>query len=332
MSPFSFLMKKMYGKFNLKLFPLVSYYGCYFAFAYLWLIKKKNQIILAPTSAIGDLLYPLSFLQSMDAWTKEKNKKILFYVSDRYKDIIETFEKPNSRIEFVFLKHCGLMHLFLLMTGGCKDHPKLNSFSKNSGILMPIPNVCKSFFLHKDKPKGSRQQLSVIFGLPLSPVSLHNLPSIEINSIENFEKKKQKICILNPYSYSMYTPQPLFETLSNELKNKNYIVYTNVVHGQKEIQGTIPLECSLRELYSIAKQIPLIVSLRSGILDFLIPSGISMFVIYDKWKSDNTLDTDYTIEEWTPQGKLCEVSTKSMPEEDIVRNFQKFLHDLEVAS
>lgn len=329
---FSFVMKKLYGKFNLKLFPIVSYFGSYFAFAYLWLIKKKNQVVLAPTSAIGDLLYLLSFLQSMDAWTKEKDKKILFYVSDRYRNILETFDKPNSRIEFVFLKHCGFMHLFLLMTGGCKNHPKLNAFSKKSGILMPIPNICNSFFEKNTKPNGTRRQLSTILSMPLTPISLHNLASVPVKNIELFEQLKHRICILNPYSYSMYTPKSLFDELASELKRWNFIVYTNIVGEQKEIEGTIPLRCDLQELYSIAKEIPLIVSLRSGILDFLIPSRINMFVVYGKWKFDNIQDADYTIEEWSPQAKLCEVSTKSMMEKEIVQKFQAFVHELEAVN
>lgn len=325
---FSFVMKKMHGKFNLKLFPRVSYFGCYFAFAFLWLIKKKNQVVLAPTSAIGDLLYLLSFLRSMDAWTIEKDKKILFYVSDRYRNILETFDKPNSRIEFVFLKHCGFMHLFLLMTGGCKNHPKLNAFSKKSGILMPIPNICNSFFDKNTKPNGTRRQLSTILSMPLTPISLHNLAPVPVKNIEQFEQLKHRICILNPYSYSMCTPKSLFDELASELKRCNFIVYTNVVGEQKEIEGTIPLRCDLQELYSIAKEIPLIVSLRSGILDFLVPSKVNMFVIYGEWKLDYIQDIDYTMEEWNPQGTYCEVSTKSTTNEKIVRDLQKFLFEL----
>jgi len=325
---FSFVMKKMHGKFNLKLFPRVSYFGCYFAFAYLWLIKKKNQVVLAPTFAIGDLLYLLSFLQSMDSWTIEKDKKILFYVSDRYKDVLETFDKPNSRIEFVFLKHCGFMHLFLLMTGGCKKHPKLNAFSKKSGILMPIPNIYNIFFDKKNKPNGTRHQLSAILNMPLTPISLHDLASIPVKKIEHFEQLKHRICILNPYSYSMYTPKSLFDVLASELRKCNFIVYTNVVGEQKEIEGTIPLRCDLQELYSIAKEIPLIVSLRSGILDFLVPSKINMFVIYGKWKLDYIQDVDYTMEEWKTQGAYREVSTKSTTNEEIVRDLQTFLFEL----
>ena len=331
-SVYSYIIKKLYGRFNGKLFPVIAYFGCYFVFAFLLLVKKRNQIILAPTSAIGDTLYIFSFLNSLGKWAEEKKKKILFFSSDRYRDIIETYEKPNERINVVYLKHLGLVHLLLQMIGGCKDHSLLNKFSRKCGIFAPIPNIYKDYFAQTCRPQGSRRQLAYILGVPLTPISLHNLPVVPIKSIADFEKNKDKICIINPYSYSMYTSLPLFEKLAKELKKKGYVVYTNVVKGQKVVEGTFELNCDLRELYSISKQIPLIVSLRSGILDYLIPSSINMFVVYNKWKVSFIQDEDYSLDEWQPKGFVCEAHSNNMSDDEIVEKFQKFLHDLEVAS
>lgn len=327
-SIYSYIVKKLYGRFNGKLFPFVAYFFCYIVFIYLLIIKKKNQIFIAPTAAIGDTLYILSFWDSLNNWAERNEKEVIFFQSDRFKDIFDTYKTSNSRVKVVSLKHLGLAHLFLMMIGGCKNHILLNNLLRKCEIFVPIPNIYKDYFAKNDKPKGSRHQLAEILKVQLSPISLHKSPIIPIKSIANFEKNKKSICILNPYSYSMYSSIPLFEKIAEELKGAGFIIYTNVVKGQKEIRGTIPLDCSLQELYSIAKEIPFIVSLRSGILDYLIPSKINMFVIYDKWKISFIEDDDYTLNEWEPKGMLREVFSRTSSDYEIIQNLHQFLDQL----
>ena len=314
---------RIYQTFNGRLYSLCSHLGCYLAFVYFWFYKKNNQVVLAPTSAIGDVLYVLSF------WENFGKQGGVFYISDRYKDFLESFQLA-PKIKIVYLQHGGFFHCFLMMFECCKNHKVLRKLSKKRGIIFPVPHVYKNddFIWNGNKPKGIRHQLSRILDLPLDPISLHHLTTISIKSIPNFEQSKQKICVLNPYSNSMQSSLLLFEKIAEELKKRDFIVYTNVVNGQKEIRGTLSLECSLQELYSIAKEIPLIVSLRSGILDLLIPSNINMFVVYGVWKVPFVQDEDYSIKEWHPKGKLREVSIKTKSEEKIVEDFQSFLQQL----
>ena len=327
-SIYSSIVKKLYGRFNGKLFPLVAYFFCYIVFACLIVIKKKNQIFIVPTAAIGDTLYILSFWESLNNWAERNGKEVIFFQSDRFKDIFDTYKTSNSRVKVVSLKHLGLTHLFLMMIGGCKYHSLLNNLLRKCGIFVPIPNIYKDYFSKNDKPKGSRHQLAKILNVQQNPISLHNSPLIPIKSIANFEKNKKNICILNPYSYSMFSPIPLFEKIAEKLKEAGFIIYTNVVKGQKEIRGTAPLNCSLQELYSIAKEIPFIVSLRSGILDYLIPSNINMFVVYDKWKISFIEDDDYTLNEWEPKGVLQEVFSRTCSDDEIIQNLHQFLDQL----
>jgi hypothetical protein len=128
----------------------------------------------------------------------------------------------------------------------------------------------------------------------------------------------------------MYSNVHLFERFVTELKKRGYIVYTNVIQNQKAIEGTLRLDCSMQELYSIACDIPLIISIRTGLLDYLIPSGINMFVLYGQTKVDSSgHENDYTLQEWNPLGKLCEVWTSQKSDDEIVQEFQKFLNHIE---
>ena len=177
---------------------------------------------------------------------------------------------------------------------------------------------------------GCRNQLSYILNLPLEPISYHKQATVPIKNIEKFKEYHKKICIVNPYSYSIYSKVQLFEKIVLELRKKGYIVYTNVIQSQKAMSGTLRLDCSMQELYSIACEIPLIVSVRTGLLDYLVPSGINMFVLYGQTKvGESGHESDYTMQEWDPQGKLCEVYTSQKNDEEIVHEFQKFLNQLE---
>ena len=81
-------VKKFYGRFNGKLFPLVAVPGSYIALLYLLLIKKKKQIIVLPTSALGDFIYVMSFIPLMEAKCRKQQQELVLYASERYKEII----------------------------------------------------------------------------------------------------------------------------------------------------------------------------------------------------------------------------------------------------
>ena len=159
-----------------------------------------------------------------------------------------------------------------------------------------------------------------------APVTYHRLNRTAVHSIENFAAIKHKVAIINPYSGSMNSTASIYEALGDILQAKGYIVFTNVVGEQKAINGTIPLRCSIYELYSIACEIPLVVSVRSGILDLLIPSGVNMFVIYDRKKIFKTL---VSLEDWESSCRIQEVIVETDEDvNDVPEKFSRFLDEL----
>ena len=235
---YSSIIKKTYGKFNGKLFAFVAYFGCFFACAYLFFIKTKKQIIIAPATAIGDNIYILSFWDNLNKRAEKSDKEILFFISDRYKEILQTYNPPNNKVTVIYLKHCGFKHLFLFTLWLLFKHPHLANFSLKHGIFCPVPSAYKS---HIDKLNlvGCRNQLSHILNLPLEPISYHKQALTPINCIENFKEHHNRICVINPYSYSMYSNVQLFEKFVIELKKRGYIIYTNVIRNQRAIEGVV---------------------------------------------------------------------------------------------
>ncbi len=325
------IVKKLYGKFNGKFFTYVSVPGSYIALFFLLLKKKKKQIIILPANAIGDCLYTFSFLEVLNRHVLQDHFQMVIYVSDRYKKILETY--PVSLSNVVYLKHLGIKHLLLLMLSTSSLAPKSVIIAAQNYIYASYPMSYGRYI-----PKeiiGARNKLSYALRVPTNPILYHNLPKSNISAIKNFETGKERICIVNPYSSSMIFSGRLYKKICEMLKRKGFLVYTNVCGSQKAIEGTNPLHCSLEELYSIACDIPLIVSVRSGILDFLIPSGVNMFVIYETWKDKhNMVDpkvfaTHYSLKEWLPKGMIQEIYMGAKSEnEKILAELCSFLGKL----
>ena len=111
---YDFLIKKLYGKFNGKLFTYASVPGSYVALAYLLLKKKKNQIIVLPANAIGDCIYVFSFLENLSLYAEKTNSQLIVCASDRYKGMLETYDFPQGLSFFDYLKQ----HTIRWLSGG----------------------------------------------------------------------------------------------------------------------------------------------------------------------------------------------------------------------
>lgn len=163
-----------------------------------------------------------------------------------------------------------------------------------------------------------------------APITFHSLTGTgKVTAINNFSTSKNKIVIINPYSSTMHhVTIALYETLCDVLILRGYHVYTNVVDGQSPLKGSQSLRCSIEELFTIACNIPLIVSVRSGILDFLVSSNINMFVIYENVTKSKCYDR-YRLASWHCQGIIEEIyiSDKKILK-DVPDRFSMFLDSI----
>lgn len=127
-----------------------------------------------------------------------------------------------------------------------------------------------------------------------------------VTIIKDFEAIKDRMAILNPYSNSAFEADfELFEKSSKFMTEKEFLCYTNVIKEQRSIEETQELRCTIRQLYDIACGIPYIISIRSGILDFLAPSNINMFALYEN--CSERLEDMYHVTSWNCKGKIEEL-------------------------
>lgn len=180
-------------------------------------------------------------------------------------------------------------------------------------------------------PDTIRQQRLTVFDVDLNePLTYHKEKTIPVTAIENFALIKNRVVIMNPYSTGIpYITISLYEQMCRELLRRNYVVFTNTINDQKPVKGSASLRCRIRELYSIAREIPLVVSVRSGILDYLVPSGVNMFVLYENVTRVSCFDS-YHLSSWHCGGDICEIYIESKADRQHVQSqFCEFLDKLE---
>ena len=289
-------------------------------FILLKLRKRENEIYLLIGSAVGDSVYGLAYIEALRK--KYPDKRIIVFGAIKNEAFLRTYpcidELRLSNIDYV-----GLM---------VASHQVEKCFAEN--IIIPIPNYFKRFKQaeHKATLFNIRRY---IYELPDdAPITYHTLPVKSVTAIKDFDSVKDRIVIVNPYDKtSKYYDMDVFKPLCSILHERGYIVYTNILPFQTAISGTHPLNCSLEELYSIACQIKLIVSRRSGALDFLIPSGINMFALDDLGEASapNKFFEFYPLSEWHSKGRIEEVKYYHRDEDRLVllpEKFSRFLDEL----
>ncbi len=108
-------------------------------------------------------------------------------------------------------------------------------------------------------------------------------------------------------------------------KAKGYSVYENCRKPEQCLKGAIPLICTVQELYWIVKKCKLFISIRSGIIDYLIGNSGCYITLYpriwneyfkkayslDAWETDSRVFEYYYDEESEIIRKLSELVEKS---------------------
>lgn len=275
-------MKTFVRYLSSKLFWLypVYYYtvGCvkdYFvAIPYLYkLCKYKgiNEVYILTNPPIGDTVYCLAYL---DAFKRNNPTKtvVLFGYKNR-NTIYNLYKTSFDRIEYV--------DSFSNKIGSILRRKGLIKFLKRYNIYTTYP-----YFYKKVPYNLGETTLDVIknelLTLPDNArITFPSVPRQSVTSIENFIEIKDRIVVINPYSVTIRGMDlTIFNNIAEFLTNQGYIVYTNAIDNQEIIPNTRRLNCSIYEFYEICNSIPLVISTRSGIIDFLVSTSSKFYVIY----------------------------------------------------
>lgn len=276
--------------------------------------KEKNDVVFVNRPPIGDTVYGMS---SLDAFReKHPDKRIIVIGDEKNAELIKSYAHIDE-IK-LFPSDSEIYKKMLILSG----FPKLCAIGAKHGVYMTLPMPKRI----GNTDAIRRQRLTVFHLNENAPITYHGFTKGKVFAINNFYSIKDKIVIINPYSTTMpYVTMPLYKKLCDILISRGYIVYTNVVGDQMPVDGSEPLRCSIEELYSIACDISLIVSVRSGILDLIVKSNINMFVLYENVTKSRCYDF-YRLNAWRCRGDIEEiyVNNKKMLEQ-IPNMFLNFL-------
>lgn len=234
--------------------------------------KRPGTAIFMTSYALGDLVYAMAYLAP---WRKMNHgKKIVLVADPKKKDIIESYSDVDEVVYYGRDTTHGkeiLIHL---------NGSRIYSFiGRNRDIYNTIPEQIYGL----KRGKSNLELMKEYLGLSEdSQIVFPHPVKVMVTSIPGFEKRKKKIAVINPYCSSKticFCPE-LLKKIVAVLKEKGMIVYSNVIGEQKPLDGTYPLRCDLLEMYSIADEIPLVVSVRSGIMDWIVSTKSKKFVIY----------------------------------------------------
>lgn len=286
----------------------------------MYIEKKDDEILVIMPQYIGDVCYAMAYMRTFVEKNKKEGKKVRLLLNEKRKDLLDMY---HYQYEVIWLKNNSLelnRLQWILQRRSCIK------LAQKKGIYSTVP-----LFYIKINGKAERDGLDILKNdllcLPGMPtIDFPNVPVIPISSISNFEIDKYRIVVINPYSNSVRGfDLCIFEKIADNLKRRGYLVFTNVITGQKPIAGTLALNCSLIELYNICMHIPLFVSVRSGIVDFCVSSNVSFFILHF-FKYKELLHDFYKVYQLSAWGKINATECLYDNDDNILSVFDNYMN------
>ncbi len=248
--------------------------------------KYKDYLFIVVEHGIGDICIGLAYYSEwLNKHATEKHKLII--VQDK-KYLIKDYNIELSNVLYVSYSMIHNMN-----TAICSPYfRRIVKHWVNAGWLIPL---CPRFFIGHDFlldiPNLSAQKIIKYSAYHLDISARQSFPTV---SYKYNGTIKTPFIIINPYSYSVNIPQAFFVNIADKLKGRGITVYTNLALNQEPIEGTESLCISPEELLFLAKEAKCIISVRSGILDYIISNSKNIIAIYN----NEQFMTLYSLKAW----------------------------------
>jgi len=247
------------------------------------LVVNKNWLYLVSPFSIGDYLLNAGFSLALQE-RKHKNATVMI-VTERMKNL--QLEWKNI-VKTIYLSDSQMNLL--------KDFVVRNSYYEDDNFFYGHFRVKNGRFVwNKELGFVDRYRQDIFSFNP--PVALQKpvvkvVPEKNIRALEEkYILDKDKTIILIPYATSSKGLDEIFwKELVRQLKEKNYIVYTNV-NGISEtpVEGSEPITTSFSELHYVADRVKCFVGFRCGLFDFLAmttQARLLDIIFFPNWHDD----------------------------------------------
>lgn len=294
----SILIKRVKSKIRKTAYYPVSMYK-----AYMWLrkvIREKSDddvyVVLLP--GIGDTIFALSYFSLLK---KNYGNRLVFITAEKNIELVRTYG-TNRIIAYSNSKKAILCFNSNLIIASIAR--KYNVINTNPYLFVERGEHYNALWLLKERVYKLRGDIQNIY-FPVIP------------NKDFLVQPEENYYIINPYSSSIFqNRQTLYEQLVEYLNDEGYKVYTNIVGDQKPIKGSVELKCEIFDFFFLCCHAKGIISLRSGILDYAIHSGIPIFAMYEN--CSNQFKTLYSLKQWPVRSQIMEMSVDGMRDEFVL--------------
>ena len=266
--------------------------------------KEDTYVILPP--AFGDIVYGLAFIGELVDRTKQEGGKVYVIAHESRRQLVLCWKGDFCP---VFLNQSFLWKLWYSFL---RVHPYIKFFRRYK-IYSVLPIYIMKY--KKEKRLNGLTGLDIVsnhlFGKNSCNFKISHpvIENREIVSIPNFFQNNNRIIVLNANSNSMHAKDTgFFRDIAERLRNDGYLVYSNTPKGCIAVPGTEPLDCDIFEFWNICNNIPLVVSIRTGLMDWCVNTKARFFIYYfdrDVKDEEQSYFDYYTFKPWREDIKEC---------------------------
>lgn len=220
---------------------------------------------------IGDAFYALPYIKKY----KEKNNvEICLIGNKKYKFL---YDKFGGIDKYCLLDEIGVFGFTNSHIGPLMRKILFSKIKKNKYVSNDYNLMVQLFPDHKCKTLQE-----------FTKKNIYKLTDEEI-TYPVAEKKKlneKPYIIISPHANTIADiPNEYFDYIIKEL-GKKYVIYTNVGKNQKELEGTLKLDCGILELADYASCAEAFIGLRSGVCDLVgAMTKTKTFVFFNNYKA-----------------------------------------------
>lgn len=170
--------------------------------------KKENEIIITLDWPIGSTVYAMSCLDALKG--KYPRHHIIVIGSEKNAEVFKSYPQID-RLILLDPKSREYTKLMAFI-----NSPRLCAEGISKGVFNALPKVKRKV---AGNPDTLRQQRLVVFHLPEdAPITYHGIKCAPVTAIEQFDKIKDKVVIINPYSKSIpVITKTLYEDICEKL-------------------------------------------------------------------------------------------------------------------
>lgn len=248
---------------------------------YLKQIKYDYDDIYLLNSNSGELYLFFAFI-CRSFLEKNNSKKPLFIATKKYHVDLLKMYYPDAN--YIFINNTNFKtqsnkwtknghNIYLIFSGNYFEKVEFEIKNNKSGFTHYLDNILLNLNLKKEDCKFIKPQIS------------EKIINSVNQKIQQLQLKDDNFIILAPEAITCEKlPLNFWNNLAQNLKELGFDLYVNITNSKNIIEGCKHSDLNLQEIFYLAQKAKAIISLRSGLSEFLVPTETPNISIYTNFK------------------------------------------------